>query len=262
MSEIRESIRSLYAVNLLEGEGVGTAYEYYAKSKKLMRFLHAIERPKRILIAGLPERYGLSMDFFLLGDRLDAETVVIDERPDALERAGNVIEALRSEGRFHNTKIRFLESDPVLELGVKEFADQKFDLALSSEVYQRLEGAQSRYISNLKRLAKNIAIFAPNQGNGSHIRLSGLRSVGLEDLLEGFREGGSGGTIFDYGYVDMPPFPPGLTRSQGKREQAAESRIEAFLMKGLEIYSLFEDMIPLFIKEKLAHIVYLMSMSG
>ena len=102
MSEIRENIRSLYAVNLLEGEGVGTAYEYYAKSKKLKRFLHAIGRPKRILIAGLPERYGLSMDFFLLGDRLDAETVVIDERPDALARAGNVIEALRSEGRFHN----------------------------------------------------------------------------------------------------------------------------------------------------------------
>lgn len=262
MSELREDIKSLYAINLLEGEGVGTAYEYYAKSKKLKRFLHAIGRPKRILIAGLPERYGLSMDFFLMGDRLGAEMVVIDERQNALERAGNVIGTLRSGGRFHNTKIRFLKADPVLKLGAKEFADQKFDLALSSEVYQRLDGDQAKYISNLKHLARNIAIFAPNRGNRSHVRLSGLRSVGLEDLLENFREGGSGGTIFDYGYVDMPPFPPGLTRSQGKREQAAESRIEAFLMKGLESYSLLEDIIPLFIKEKMAHIVYLMAMNG
>ena len=88
MLKITENIRSLYAINLVEGEGVGTAYEYYVKLRKLERFVNSIERPKRILIAGLPERYGLSMDFFLLGQMLQAETVAIDERSDALERAG------------------------------------------------------------------------------------------------------------------------------------------------------------------------------
>jgi hypothetical protein len=262
MKKTTENIRSLYTINLLEGEGVGTSYEYYAKSRKLRKFLRKIEKPTRILIAGLPEKYGLSMDSFLLAEGLGAEIVVVDERPDVLERAKSVIESLKSRGHFHHTRIRFHNAGPFLELGGKELADQRFDLALSSEVYQRLDGAEGRYVANLNRLARNIAIFAPNRGNGSHVRLSGLRSVGLEELLNGFRQGDPGWTIFDYGYVDLPPFPPGLTRSQEKREQAGKSRLETFLMKGLEIYSRTEDIIPLFLKEKFAHIIYVMATRG
>jgi hypothetical protein len=137
----------------------------------------------------------------------------------------------------------------------------EFDLALSSEVFQRLDGAQGTYVSSLKRLAKNFAIFVPNRGNESHSNLSGLRSVDLRELLNYFPEQNHGLNIFDYGYVDMPPFPPGLTRSREKRMEAAESRLEGFLMKGLEIYSRFEDLVPTFLKEKAAHIVYVMARS-
>ena len=60
----------------------------------------------------------------------------------------------------------------------------KFDLALSSEVYQRLDGGQQAYLDNLKIKADNFAVFAPNGGNSSHAELSGLKSVYLEELLK------------------------------------------------------------------------------
>ena len=45
-------------LNLLEGEGLGTSYEYYVKFRRLKRFILSVGPPKKILIAGLPERYG------------------------------------------------------------------------------------------------------------------------------------------------------------------------------------------------------------
>ena len=259
MLKIAENITSLYTVNLVEGEGVGTAYEYYAKLRKLKRFINSIEKPKRILIAGLPEKYGLSMDFFLLGQMLQAETVVVDERPDALGKAQKALLTLISERLFDESKIIFIQADKIAEFNNQSLTGGKFDLALSSEVLQRLDGAQGIYISNLKRVAHNFAIFVPNRRNESHANLSGLNSVYLEELLQYCQAGQSGVKIYDYGYIDMPPFPPGLSRSQEKRKQVVESRLETLLMKGLEIYSLFEDMIPKFIKEKFAHIVYVMA---
>ena len=246
----------MYAINLIEGEGVGTAYEYYTKLRQLKRFINSIDRPKKVLIAGLPEKYGLSMDFFLVGQSLNADTVVIDERDGALERAQKALDILKSGGRFNN-KIEFLKTDNLAEFN-KELNKVIFDIALSSEVLQRLDSRRGDYFSCLRNSAKNFAVFVPNRGNQSHAKLSGLNSLHLEELLRYCRNGVSGMDIYDYGYIDMPPFPPGLTRSQEKREQATESRIETFLMKGLEIYSLCEELFPKFIKEKLAHIVYVM----
>ena len=258
--EMSESIKSLYAINLVEGEGVGTAYEYYSKLRKLRKFINSIGSPKRILIAGLPEKYGLSMDFFLLGQMLQAETVVIDERSDALERARNALSIIKSKELFNDTGIELIKVDNIAEFNNDDRVfKKKFDLALSSEVLQRLNGARETYISNLKKSAKNFAVFAPNRGNKSHALLSGLNSIYLEDLLKNYNEGPAGGTIYDFGYIDMPPFPPGLTRAQEKREQASESRFEAFLMKGLEVYCLCEDIIPIFAKKRIAHIVYIMA---
>jgi hypothetical protein len=255
----KESIKSLYPINLIEGEGVGTSYEYYAKLRKLKKFVRSIGRPKRILIAGLPEKYGLSMDFFLLGQMLQAETVAIDERPDVLQRVRTALLTIKYRDLFNDTNIVLMRADSIADFNNDNgLFKEKFDLALSSEVLQRLDGAQETYISSLKKAAKNFAVFAPNRGNESHATLSGLKGIYLEELLKHCSGGSSDETIYDYGYIDMPPFPPGVTRSQEKREQAAESRLESSLMKGLEIYSLCENLIPKFIKKKIAHIVYIM----
>lgn len=260
MLKIGRSIKSLYDINLVEGEGVGTAYEYYAKLRKLKNFINSIEKPKRILVAGLPERYGLSMDFFLLGQILQAETVAIDERADALERARKALWTLKSKKLFDDTNVMFLKADDLAEFNNDNLTGGKFDLALSSEVFQRLDGVQGIYISNLKRVAKHFAIFVPNRGNESHASLSGLNSVHLEELLRRCQEH-SEVRIYDYGYVDIPPFPPGLTRSQEKRQRASESWLECLLMKGLETYSLCEDLLPNVLKAKIAHIIYVMAKS-
>jgi len=172
--------------------------------------------------------------------------------------ARNAFRILKSKRIFNDTKLIFLKVDQIEKFRNHSLTETKFDLALSSEVYQRLEGDQENYISNLKRLSKNFAIFAPNNGNESHTTLSGLKSVHLKDLLRCCGEGQPENTIYDYGFLDMPPFPPGLTRSKEKRMQAAESQVETLLMKGLEIYCLCEFLFPKFLKEKIAHITYVM----
>jgi len=156
--------------------------------------------------------------------------------------------------------MKFIKINNLPEFNYKSGIDGKFDLALSSEVFQRIDKGKETYISNLIKVANNFAIFAPNRGNESHASLSGLNSVSLEELLI-YCQAHSKATLYDYGYIDMPPFPPGISRSQDKREKASRSRIESFLMKGLEIYNLSEDIIPTFIKRQIAHIVYVMAIN-
>lgn len=261
MLKIERDIKSLYALNLVEGEGLGTAYEYFVKLRKLKRFINSIQKPKRILIAGLPERYGLSMDFFLLGQILQAETVVVDERSEVLEKAQKVLRTLRAQKIFDERNVTCLKVEEMAEFNKEKPSPGLFDLALSSEVLQRLDKAQGTYISNLKKVSKNFALFVPNQGNESHARISELKGVYLRDMLRYCYEGDLRIHIFDHGYLDMPPFPPGLKRSQQKRERAATSRLTTLMMKGLETYSLCEDLIPKFLKKKKAHIVYAMIIS-
>jgi hypothetical protein len=255
--KIRKNIQSWYPINLIEGEGVGTAYEYFAKLKKLRKFIISIGNPKRILIAGLPEKYGFSMDFFWLGAMLNAETVVIDDRSEALENTGRVLSKLKSKHLINETKISFVKTDSISEFNNQSVIRKGFDLALSSEVLQRIDTSKETYISNLMKVSKNFAVFAPNRSNESHASFSGLKSVWLKDLLK-YCLKHSETRIYAYGYIDMPPFPPGVSRSQEKRDRAANSSFETFLMKALEIYNICEDITPNFIKAKFAHITYIM----
>jgi hypothetical protein len=92
------SIKSLYALALAEGEGVGTAYEYYAKRLALGRWLKQVGRPVRMLVAGLPQKYGSSLDFLLLAEELGVAVTVVDERPFALDKLQSSLEAARAAG--------------------------------------------------------------------------------------------------------------------------------------------------------------------
>jgi len=257
MPERKETIRALSRLSLAEGEGVGTAYEYYLKLRKLRRYLGTISRPKKILIAGLPEKYGLSLDFIYLARKLGADVTVLDDRAEALDRARTAAAWLASgEGRGG---ISFILAKRMAEAARLFSDDVRFDLALSSEVVQRLGEDRDAYISGLQRLAKHAAVFAPNGANAAHARRSRLAGLGLEELVSFFQKPASSWTVCDHGYVDMPPFPPGISRSPEKRERAVRSRFEAFLMKGLEGYSLCEELCPYPIKSRVAHIVYVIA---
>ena len=91
------SIKSLYPFALTEGEGLGTAYEYFVKRLNLDGRFDDLPPNPRILIAGLPEKYGSSLDFFLLATDIKArELTVIDDRSAALEKCRENVEQARA----------------------------------------------------------------------------------------------------------------------------------------------------------------------
>ena len=176
------SIKSLYVLALAEGEGVGTAYEYFAKRLVLARWLKSCPKPQRLLVAGLPERYGSSLDFLQVTQEFGATVTIIDERPSALEKLQRSLTAAQREGWLTAVSPQPIPVHHLADL--REIAPE-FDLCLASEVLQRLEPtARAEYISHLRRLATNIALFAPNGGNAAHTNISGLSGVTLTEMRQ------------------------------------------------------------------------------
>lgn len=246
------SIKSLYWLALAEGEGIGTAYEYFAKRLVLRRWLAGQARPQRLLIAGLPEKYGSSLDFLLIAGELGAgEIVVVDDRPAALEKGRKGLAAAQARGELTGLQPQFvLWSD----LGRAPELTAGFDVALGSEVLQRLSAAAGQqYVTNLARLTSAFALFAPNGDNPSHTNTSGLSGLRLTDLQALMQKAG---TRTDVGYIDMPPFPPGITRSSEQRQQASSGRLEGLVMWGLAYYARLERLFPRGWQRYYSHIVY------
>lgn len=247
------TIKDLYALALAEGEGMGTAYEYYVKRLALEEWLKERPRPQTILIAGLPERYGLSLDFLLLASELGAEVTVMDERPAIFERLLAAREQLRQEGLFG-----LAEPQTVLASDISGGATDgaHFDLVLSSEVLQRLAPAERRrYATTVQDAGDATALFAPNAANPAHTNRSGLSGVHLVEL----RALAGGPSVS--GYIDMPPFPPGITRSDEQREQATTGSFEQFVMWGLGRYARREQWVPERLRRTQSHIVFALTTS-
>jgi hypothetical protein len=251
-----KSVKALYPLALAEGEGVGTAYEYFVKRLALARWLPVLPRGGRLLIAGLPQKYGSSLDFLLLAEELGLRPTVIDERPSVLEKLARSLAAAQAEGLLSGVRPELL---PVAELAGGAEADGRFDLAVSSEVLQRLSPDQrSRYVCRLMERAAVVALFAPNAGNASHTGISGLSGLTLAELKSLFVAPAAHARVF-CGYIDMPPFPPGITRSETQREQATSGRLEALAMWALGHYARLERFLPHSLRRRQAHIVYLLA---
>ena len=246
------SVGKLYPFALAEGEGVGTAYEYLAKRLVLSSWLKEGVKPKKVLIAGLPQKYGCSLDFALLADEVGAELTVIDERPEALEKFERSLEAIRAQGQL--TALSW-ESRVTADLSNLAADEDRFDLALSSEVLQRLDdSARGKYLNEVQLVASRVAVFCPNAENPAHTNLSGLSGITKEELAET-----AGEEAFRTGFIDMPPFPPGLTRTDEQREQATTGRLEAMAMVVLGAYVRLERFIPARIRRQQSHIVFALS---
>jgi hypothetical protein len=128
-------------------------------------------------------------------------------------------------------------------------------LVVSSEVLQRLVPEErKRYVSRLHDPSPRLALFSPNAGNESHVNLSGLDAIQLDELNALINQDTQSETII--GFIDMPPFPPGITRSETQREEASSGKVEAFAMWGLGIYAHFEKFLPQSARRRWAHIVF------
>lgn len=262
------SLKSLYPLALAEGEGMGTAYEYYAKRLVLGRWLAGRPRPATMLIAGLPEKYGASLDFLLLAGELGAAVTVVDDRPAALERLNDALAALAGSA----LPLAWPGARILVDLPALDALNGRFDLAVSSEVLQRLFPAERPiYVSRLQERASALALFTPNADNPAHTGRSGLKGMRLDELrtlvedgrpqtVDHSRSGGGPSSVVrrrsSVGYIDMPPFPPGITRSETQREQATQGAFEGLVMSGLRFYAHGERYLPGALRRRQSHIVY------
>jgi hypothetical protein len=243
-------IQKLYPIALAEGEGVGTAYEYYAKRLVLAPFLRRLPRPHRILVAGLPEKYGSSLDFLLLASELQAEVVVADHRPEFLAKSAQALGAVQAQGLLGSLAPRYTRLSAPTAL---HEVDGAFDLALCCEVLQAIPAEERPlYWQHVWTLAPAVALFAPNAGNPAHSTLSRLQTLSLAEIA---------GLVANApwrqsGLADLPPFPSGMTRSAEQRQQAASGTFEQTIMWGLNFYARLEKFVPASIRRRYAHMVY------
>lgn len=244
------SIKSLYPLALAEGEGVGTAYEYYAKRLLLRGFLKQMARPRRILVAGLPEKYGSSLDFLLLAEELEAEVVVADHRLEALEKAKRSLAAARPYHFLQHITPQYVHTTNPVQLPK---LDGSFDLILCCEVLQSIPARErTAFWQRLHTLAPAVALFVPNAGNPAHSTHSGLRTVSLDELKNLVQNTPAA----QIGLVDLPPFPSGVTRSEAQRAQASTGILESLVMWGLNYYARLEKFVPTRLRLHYAHMVY------
>ena len=238
-------IVELYPYAMAEGEGVGTAYEYFAKRRVSGGAFARLPAHARVLIAGLPEKYGCSLDLLLASWERGADVLVLDERPGAVAKLLATVDKARSVGMLAGLRV---EARPIKTLDGELPAA---DLVACSEVLQRIPApARQSFCAALVASAPAGLLFVPNSINASHLKISGLAGMTPEELRELLP------IARDVGLVDMPPFPPGITRSAEQREQATRGRAEAVAMRALEVIARVERFAPRALAERVAHIAY------
>lgn len=225
-------LKHLYSIALLEGEGLGTAYEYFIKLKLLDKYLEK-NKIKDVLIYGLPEKYGFSLDFFYFCHKNNFNIFLFEKRREKIKRLKKILKDLDKKNIiFKNFKII-------------QKINKKYDLILSCEVLQALkENELKEYKDNIRDYSKIAIIFVPNKNNKSHIKFSGLNGFSLKELKSEFYN------VKKSGCIDAPPFPPGI-----KKKEKIKS---VFLIKILEFFLYIEKFIPSIIKKNIAHISYIL----
>jgi hypothetical protein len=232
-----------YELAKLGGEGWGMAYEYRAKWKILERYFGE-RKIEKVLIAGLPEKYGLSLDFLMWARKRKVYVLVLDERERVVRKARRVVK--KKIGGYR-------EWIDIKKRGLLTIDTAgRFDLVLSCEVLQRIsKKLRGRFLRRCLIAAKRGAFFVPNSGNENHAKISKLEGLSLEELYKLGEK--AGWERLAGGYIDMPPFPPGLELEKEKRENRL---LKTVLPVGLEVWVRTERFWPGGLKKKNAHLVY------
>lgn len=232
----------------LSCEGWGTAYEYYVKSALISEKINGITVDS-ILVYGLPEKYGLSLDHIFLGKLLGVPVTVVDERQNVLDRVSEALKSPKSKDLFHGIECTLTHAEKLANPPLT----RRFDVSFNMEVIQRLaEKDKSKFMKTARKLSNRVFSFAPNKGNSMHNRFSGLASVSLSELLRLCEE--SGLRVADSGFIDMPPFPPGVKKPGDSSE--GFGLLDAVFPPSLKAWSSFEGFCPISLKSRYSHIVY------
>ncbi|MBN1641076.1 MAG: hypothetical protein JXA09_07560 [Anaerolineae bacterium] len=249
----RFSVAALYPVALMEGEGMGTAYEYSAKLKLLRRLLAGEPSPARVMVGGLPEAYGYSLDLALLAHLYDCHVTVADDREEMLAAYERALASAQLSRWVDRARVDLRALRSLAEVTTAQ--EPVFDLWVTTSAIQRLDPpAMGAYLAQVRRASRRALLFAPNGDNRAHLTRTKLRGFALGDLVAACRAAGL--EVADSGYVDLPPFPPGVTRTEQAKARAAESRVERVAMGVLEAWSVGERFLPRAVRRRYAHLVY------
>ena len=248
------NLEYLYDLAIKQREGLGTAYEYRVKLELLHRMVTKMDRqPKSVLIAGLPEKYGYGMDLVLFSQDLQAELTVLDERRDCLTHFDDLCQKLEITMDNHFQSLEILDWDNIPTNGCH-------DLVVSCEVLQRLNKAQQiSYIRSLSQHGRIVAFFAPNAANKAHAKISGLEAIYLQELEALFDDNDL--KLLDSGYIDAPPFPPGIKINHDENtQQHTNGLLGKTAMVVLDGWTRIERMLPNPIIKRVSHIIYAIGM--
>jgi hypothetical protein len=220
------SITELHRLALAQGEGLGTAYEYFVKLRLLERALRGREI-REVLIYGLPEKYGYGLDFLVFCRNHGAKAFLFEEREERVGRMKRVVAGLIQDG--HQLSM------PT----VVKRVDRPYDAIMSCEALQAVADRKA-YARKVLAHGRMVVVFVPNSSNKAHSRISGLLGLTEAELRGLF------GDAAETGYIDMPPFPPG---ARSGRE--VQNRV---IIRMLAFYALLENYLPF--KKWFAHICY------
>ena len=247
------SVADLYPIALMEGEGMGTAYEYSAKLKLLRRLLAAERKPERVMVGGAPEAYGYSLDLALLAHLYGCHVVVADDRAAVLASYERALSSAQLRPWVDGKRFDLRLLDALAQATTAQ--DPVYDLWVTTSAIQRLDGEGTRaYMAQVRAHAHRALIMAPNGDNRAHLTRTRLRGLALQELVSTCRDAAL--EVLACGYVDLPPFPPGITRSSEAKERAAESKVERVAMGVLEAWSVGERYLPRVLRRRFAHLVW------
>ena len=133
--------------------------------------------------------------------------------------------------------------------------DEPFDLWVTTSSIQRLgDGGRVEYLYHIREKTRCAVIMVPNKHNRAHQTITKIEGLFLDDLVSMCQRAGL--WVREAGYLDLPPFPPGITRSVKAKENAAQSGFERLAMRVLEWVAWGERLWPRFVKRRFGHIAY------
>ena len=243
-----------YRLNLLEGEGLGSSYEYVNKLHKLKSWF-SDKRLNKVVIAGLPGKYGFSLDLILFSFLAGAnEIIVVDDRQAKIKALTRILKSdLLPVALRDIIQIKLLTRQQLTSPRFYKDHFGKVDLVANSEVIQNwTESERKNWVKGMTQLTRNLVIFVPNKGNQAHMTVSKLKNLSIDEVNKLTPKPKT------TGYIDMPPFPPGIKRSDEQKGALAESKFFWFpLSKALEMWMGLQNNILSGLLPSRAHLIYL-----
>ena len=188
--------KKLLELTYAEWEGIGTWYEYLAKYKIFKK----LKDIKTVLIAGLPQEYGVSADMLLFTK--SAKVVVIDDRKEKLE------EFLQIAKKLEYVDKKNLKIFHVKNLAKYPFQDNIFDLVSNTEVIQRITDYKE-IIKEMERVSKkHVILFIPNAYYYAHYIITKIKTFKIKEIIKSCNL-----PIVKKDYLDRPPWPAGVAVS-------------------------------------------------